>query len=89
MPRVTWRQRFAAPISETLAANEDEKTRRRALRELWREFRFSTTRCWPFKVFRHEARIQMGLIPRSRKRPAHKSGLQLVLPAFTEEGRDG
>jgi hypothetical protein len=83
MARVTWRMRFAPLIHAALAANEEEKARRRALREGWRSLRFSTTRCWPYKVWRSEARIQMGLIPRSRKRPAHRSALQLVLPGVT------
>lgn len=93
MSRQTYRRRFAPQIDALIRQGHTlaDREGRRAFRELWESWRprVGASWHWPYRCLRHEIRVQLGLVPRSTKRPAWRSGLQLVLPGVAEEQEHG
>jgi len=84
----TWRQRLRPLIAETLEETSGQPQRdvRRALRQAWDDAGLGERRCWPYRVFRSEARIQLGLVPSKAGKPRPLPPGQMNL--FEEEETD-
>lgn len=59
---MTWRQRLTPLIRETLLITQHKpyRERRKALRIMWDDTGLGDRRCWPYKVWLDEIRVQMG-----------------------------